>query len=1085
MVGNMGQLPCFKDLIAVLFECFLIISLGYLSCRFKLITHQAKDLNSYLTTFALPMIIFLNIAQMEFETINLSFLLCMLTAKMLVFTIVTLVTLTISYPRNFGYAGSLSILATQSNDFALGYPLIKSLYGENKPEMLNYLSLMAPIQLLILNPLGIALLEYEKARKKKATSPVLAVDVGGTDASSPRPPSDFCSHSRTLAHNEHQDARQATNAQIHTFKTGQATSMSSIRAAIINRGSPVPPKTVIPDSNDVGVSISRPLVDCHLASASMISPKKLGVLDKSSDKRSLSSSRVSTGGFKHRNIKSLILALPSRNEVIESDEESLPDSSSTTTAHTEVKRFHQRIQSRSPTPLLPQNQQQYTAQITRNNAAQTLLDRLSPSSHRRIYNEVSLTAGSPINNSSFTQTDNCCSCRSDPQCQPTSKKGCCRVNLGFLKALATNPLIIASVVALLVNLLNGPELPKFVTRVSNTIAASFAAPALFVVGISMYGKFELFRKNPNDLLLSSILALTKVVILPNLMRTLALIILPKYTPADEIVYLIDFSFLYGLLPTAPTACIIAKQYGVLSNVVSLSMLLSTFASAPLMLGSAVIINPTNSIDVNVVEKLISQTVKVSGTITLTLVPLTLYGFWKSKKNLNYTNFINIAEQTSSKFKTTRMQIFLILLVLSQIMIGFGGFIWYFVEDMKTSATNNTIQHQSSQATSLPSFVNNSERATPNNSLMTKSEDMHMVAFDPSTISPVPEMVDSLWLAESFKFDLGTKTVLKLQYVLSSSGLMLARFVVLCMIATLAAARFKSSSRVRRASSYILKSYAIIGSIIVIWLIVDSRHLKHMAVEPSLPNSYASLIVRLVYNMVFLSISIPLFALIIRRDNKSKKKSEEMKSMIEEIAEPLDPEARNSFYRHLVTSSASLSSDTSSALTANTSLDLASNASQVQIDTNNNPHFHNDQLSVAIETGSTEQAYRRPISAPDVNMFGPYGAILTEVTQNTTTNAGSNIEQDNSEADDIEPKVNDSTSAQPRRASSKFHEFNKYSILIVFMLIDSLLNLTSIAQKLIQNQPFGTYRQIELMDAAMEFGQGLLTFIVYGMRGSIV
>lgn len=158
------HLPCFKDLIAVLFECFLIITLGYLSCRFKLISTHAKDLNSYLTTFALPMIIFLNIAQMNFQTINLSFLLCMLTSKLLVFILVTLLTLAISYPTNFGYAGALSILATQSNDFALGYPLIKSLYGDTRSEMLDYLNLMAPIQLLILNPLGIVMLEYQKSR---------------------------------------------------------------------------------------------------------------------------------------------------------------------------------------------------------------------------------------------------------------------------------------------------------------------------------------------------------------------------------------------------------------------------------------------------------------------------------------------------------------------------------------------------------------------------------------------------------------------------------------------------------------------------------------------------------------------------------------------------------------------------------------------------------------------------------------------------------------------------------------------------------------------------------------------------------
>lgn len=976
MVGAVGQLPCFKDLIAVLFECFLIISLGYLSCRFKLITNQAKDLNSYLTTFALPMIIFLNIAQMEFHTINLSFLFCMLTAKLLVFISVTLLTTIISYPTNFGYAGSLSILATQSNDFALGYPLIKSLYGDAKPEMLNYLSLMAPIQLLILNPLGIAMLEYHKSKKPDGRS-------------KPFPTGDC------------QLCKKATKPS-----STDESKIQQTRANVRLNNVDLPPGT----SNKLLVSngIKKQCLKVNLKS------------NLSDNSENQSRVQLNDCGLRHKNVKSLVLTLPARINIIESDSEESINTLNESQAQSNLLNNDEGI-------LRTTNQNQHQNQIRR------IFDRESP------LVDLSLVDGSFQTRSSSPTDLLYCSCPTKATNSAQEQK----INLSFLYALATNPLIIASVVALLVNLTHGPELPKYVTRVSSTIAASFASPALFVVGLSMYGKFELLVRNPNDLLLSSVLVITKVLLLPTLMRTLALIVLPKYTPVDEIQYLIDFSFLYGLLPTAPTACIIAKQYGVLSNVVSISMLLSTFISAPLMLGSALIINPSSVINVEAIENIILQTMKVASVLTLFLTVLTLYGLWR-KLDIHYTTLNNLPDSICARINKIRakpMGVFLFLLVVSQVLVGFGGFTWYFVNTK--SVEENT----------LGRLLSKQDQAIN----LTAPVEPHF----PTTIpfenidSTDQEPIESWFESVQLNFHFGLKTLFKLQYVLSSFGLIMSRFAILSMVITLAATTFLEPLRASKVAASMIKTYAIFGATSVVWLIFDSDRLKHLPVEPSLPSQPISLYLRFLYDICVVAASIPVFALTIRSDNKRRNQISE------------ENQARNSSFakRRFVTSSASLSSDTSSALTTNTNLELLVNQNLVAVsDLNAQQQQANcDAISIILDGGPYDA--RRPASPNEdrsivnqANLFS-YGS-----TTNGNEQTGRHYE------------VEESTVAKQIKSNS--NQFNKYSIFIVFMLINSTLNLTSIAQKLLQDQPFGTFRQIEVINVALEFGQGLLTFLIY-------
>ncbi|CAK9828560.1 Integral membrane protein GPR155 [Anthophora retusa] len=151
------------NLYLALTQCFAIILCGYIAGRFDIITrNEANGLNTFVGTFALPSLIFTSLAKLDFTLVNWKFLLAVLLAKSCVFFVVLGVSLVIKRPSNPGCAALFAIFTTQSNDFAIGYPMIDALYGKTHPEYAAYLYLMAPISLAILNPIGFVLLEIGK-----------------------------------------------------------------------------------------------------------------------------------------------------------------------------------------------------------------------------------------------------------------------------------------------------------------------------------------------------------------------------------------------------------------------------------------------------------------------------------------------------------------------------------------------------------------------------------------------------------------------------------------------------------------------------------------------------------------------------------------------------------------------------------------------------------------------------------------------------------------------------------------------------------------------------------------------------------
>lgn len=173
-VGNsttpLGQANVSIDnLYPAIIQCFFIILAGYIAGRVSLISSsQSRGIGLFVSNFCLPALLFKNMCILDFSVVNWMFLTSILISKSLVFFLVVFVTLVAKRPLNYGYAGMFGIFATQSNDFALGYPIIQALYQNSHPDYLKYIYLIAPISVVFLNPIGFILLEIQKRRTQAA-----------------------------------------------------------------------------------------------------------------------------------------------------------------------------------------------------------------------------------------------------------------------------------------------------------------------------------------------------------------------------------------------------------------------------------------------------------------------------------------------------------------------------------------------------------------------------------------------------------------------------------------------------------------------------------------------------------------------------------------------------------------------------------------------------------------------------------------------------------------------------------------------------------------------------------------------------
>lgn len=169
---SFSQIDVDKELYPALIQCFFVIAAGYIAGQLNLLTSaQATGLSRFIGNFALPAVIFKNLVDIQFASVSWAFLASVFIAKAFVFFFTGLITLIAVRPRNYASVGLHAIMTSQSNDFALMAPIINAIYKDAHPDYQRYLYLVAPISLVMLNPIGFFLIEIQNRLDDEKKNP--------------------------------------------------------------------------------------------------------------------------------------------------------------------------------------------------------------------------------------------------------------------------------------------------------------------------------------------------------------------------------------------------------------------------------------------------------------------------------------------------------------------------------------------------------------------------------------------------------------------------------------------------------------------------------------------------------------------------------------------------------------------------------------------------------------------------------------------------------------------------------------------------------------------------------------------------
>eukprot|EP00730_Choanoeca_flexa_P001953 TRINITY_DN10854_c0_g1_i6.p1 TRINITY_DN10854_c0_g1~~TRINITY_DN10854_c0_g1_i6.p1 ORF type:complete len:849 (+),score=177.43 TRINITY_DN10854_c0_g1_i6:1420-3966(+) len=153
-----------QDLAVQLGVAFIVILVGYALRALNIFTsHHASGISKFCTFIALPSYLFLAMLTLDFTDVKWGFFAAVLLGKGIIggATAIASFTFDTGSPAPMASACMRVIMTTFSNDYALGAPVLLALYP---PEVSKYLFIVAPVSLLIINPLCLVLTEISATR---------------------------------------------------------------------------------------------------------------------------------------------------------------------------------------------------------------------------------------------------------------------------------------------------------------------------------------------------------------------------------------------------------------------------------------------------------------------------------------------------------------------------------------------------------------------------------------------------------------------------------------------------------------------------------------------------------------------------------------------------------------------------------------------------------------------------------------------------------------------------------------------------------------------------------------------------------
>ncbi|CAN8002472.1 unnamed protein product, partial [Ixodes hexagonus] len=147
-----------------------------------------------------------------------------------------------------------------------------------------------------------------------------------------------------------------------------------------------------------------------------------------------------------------------------------------------------------------------------------------------------------------------------------------------------NPVVLAPALGILWNVATNASSLPYVLRITvGSLGDAFIASTLFLLGLNMVGQLSSMGKYAA---LTPVLLITaKILVSPLVIREIVNLLQVSSNEKDARDFG-NFGFLYGMIPMAPSVFIFATQYGLPTAAVSTAMVAGTFLSAPFVFISA-------------------------------------------------------------------------------------------------------------------------------------------------------------------------------------------------------------------------------------------------------------------------------------------------------------------------------------------------------------------------------------------------------------------------------------------------------------------------------------------------------------------
>jgi len=558
-----------SNLAPALVQTFLTILVGYLFGRYKWMPVEGvRALGMFVTTLALPALLLRNMATLDLSNVRWSFFLAILIAKALLFAAVAVVCILRhrGSRRGLSDAGCYAIFVTQSNDLAMGLPILGALFGAD-PATANFASLLyviAPISLAILNPIGFLLMEMGREPVVEPTMETIA-------------------------------APQQEALALPASAAGTEGKKVQLRSP---NGSYIPPSPR-DEPAAAGVRAPRPFPSAVCVNGPMSSPAALSRLEETSEHSEQEWGTSSDHDEEEE-----------RDEDEDDEEEEEVDPRAERCPAQQLDMGDMALD--GAVFRLAQARPRRRSLVRSASSAAALrppAGKVSASGESVTVSVMPLHVGaSPI-----VAAAACSATASElppapsfsvaplPQVQVPSAGA---VLLKIVLKVLLNPVVLCVLLGLVLNFALSRRIPAVVDSFLAALGNAFSALALFVLGVNMVGKLALFRDRA-QLLTPVILISLKSLALPVLVR---LMMGALDVPGSDPLTLC--AFVTGTFPTAPSVPFFALDFGAQSaELMAPAMVLGTFAAAPVMFVSAQMV--TVALSTEQVNQIVSDSTRIA------------------------------------------------------------------------------------------------------------------------------------------------------------------------------------------------------------------------------------------------------------------------------------------------------------------------------------------------------------------------------------------------------------------------------------------------------------------------------------------